>query len=1040
MTLSDISIRRPVFAWMLMSALIIFGAISFSRLGISQLPDVDFPIVSVAVSLPGAAPEVMETEVADTIEDAVMGISGIKEVSSSSKQGQTTLTIEFELDKDIDVALQEVQTKLAQAQRNLPKDIDPPIISKTNPEDQPIMWLCLSGSVPMRELTDYARDHVKDQFTSAPGVGEVILGGYINPSVRVWVDAKALHSYELTIQDVIRTVQTQHVELPAGIIENAKTESNVRVIGEARSMNDFEHMLIPARSNSPLFRSITLGQVAHIEDGLDDIRRISRFQGQMGIGFGIRKQRGTNAVAVSKAVKERLLDVQKNLPDNIKMDIVFDTTKFIEESTHELNFTLLLSAILTSIVCWVFMGSFSSAFNIALSIPTSIFGTFIFLYFSGFTLNTFTLLGLSLVIGIVVDDAIMVLENIVRYRELGETKVRAAIIGAREITFAAVAATAAILAIFVPVLFMKGIIGKFFFQFGFTISVAVLLSLVEALTLAPMRCAQFLDVGHNTFMARSMNSIMSSLTQGYRKLLALCLNYRWLVLIASVIFVAVSFRSVKSLDKEFVPSQDQSRFMVRIQTPIGSSITHTDALFKDIEAKVLTVPGVEKYYAAIGGFSGGEVNAGMLFVTLKDFKKRPIDKKTGRPLSQKTIMGMVRHTIKATPGITKVVVQDLSLSGFSAQRGFPVEFSLRGPDWDTLGQLSESLKPKMEATGTMTDVDSDYVLGMPEYQVVPNRERAAARGVNIEAIAQTIEASIGGVRVGKYTQNGKRYDIRVRLKEEQRRTSDQMKNLWVQNNRGELVLMADVVTITQKQTLSSITRKNRERAVGMFANIALGKSQSDALAAVQTLSKDLPRGYSIVLSGSAKSYKESFQSLIIALVLGLVVAYMVLATQFNSFIHPVTVLLALPFSLTGAFWALRLSHQSLNMYSLIGILLLMGIVKKNSILLVDFTNARRKDGLPVNEALMEACPIRLRPILMTSIATIAAAVPAAIAFGPGSETRVPMAVVIIGGVTVSTVLTLFVVPCAYSLFSHIENKRHTTDVDEAFESLRTQRE
>jgi len=1035
MTLSDISIRRPVFAWMLMSALIIFGAISFTRLGISQLPDVDFPIVSVAVSLPGAAPEVMETEVADTIEDAVMGISGIKEVSSSSRQGQTTLTIEFELDKDIDVALQEVQTKLAQAQRNLPKDIDPPIISKTNPEDQPIMWLCLSGSIPMRDLTDYARDHVKDQFTSAPGVGEVLLGGYINPNVRIWVDGNALRQYELTVQDVIRTIETQHVELPAGVIENSKTESNVRVIGEARNMADFEHMLIPARSNSPLWLPITLGQVAQIEDGLDDVRRISRFQGKLGIGFGIRKQRGTNAVAVSKAVKERLAEVQKNLPPDIKMDIVFDTTKFIEESTHELNYTLVLSAILTSVVCWLFMGSLSSAFNIVLSIPTSILGTFIFLYFSGFTLNTFTLLGLSLVIGIVVDDAIMVLENIVRYREMGEDKVRAAIIGAREITFAAIAATAAILAIFVPVLFMKGIIGKFFYQFGFTISVAVLLSLVEALTLAPMRCAQFLEIGNTSFLARFMDGLMHRLTNGYRRLLSLCLNYRWIVVILSLIFVVVSFRSVKSLDKEFVPSQDQSRFMVRVQTPIGSSIGHTNEVFKEIETKILKVPGVQKYYAAIGGFSGGEVNSGMLFVTLTDFHKRPIDKKTGKPLSQKEIMGLVRHMIKATPGITKVVVQDLSLSGFSAQRGFPVEFTLRGPDWDTLGKLSEDLKPKMEATGTMTDVDSDYVLGMPEIQIIPNRAKAAARGVNIEVISQTIENSIGGVRVGKYTQDGKRYDIRVRLKEEQRRTFAQVTNLWVQNNRGELVLMADLVDITQKPTLSSITRKNRERAIGMFANISPGKSQDEALAEVQKLGKDLPRGYSVVLSGSAKSYKESFQSLIIALVLGFVVAYMVLATQFNSFIHPVTVLLALPFSITGAFWALRISHQSLNMYSMIGILLLMGIVKKNSILLVDFTNARRKSGLPVREALMEACPIRLRPILMTSIATIAAAVPAAIAFGPGSETRIPMAVVIIGGVTVSTVLTLFVVPCAYSLFSRIENKTHTQDVDEAFKSL-----
>lgn len=1020
MTLSDLSIKRPVFAWMLMLALMVFGAICFTRLGVSQLPDVDFPILSVSVSLPGAAPEVMETEVADILEDAVMGVSGIKEVSSSSAQGQTSLTIEFELNKDIDIALQEVQTKIAQAQRNLPKDIDPPIISKSNPEDQPIMWVALYGDQPLKELIMFARDHVKDRLTSAPGVGEVTLGGYIDPNVRIWVDQNKLSANELSIDDVINTIDSQHQEVPAGVIENPIKELNVRVMGEVTSMQGFETMVIPSRGGTPLWKTLRLKDVARVENGLNDIRRISRFSGHPAIGLGIKKQRGVNAVNVAEGVKSRMEDIQKTLPKGMHMAVVFDTTKFIKESTHELNFTLVVAALLTSIVCWLFMGSWSSALNIILSIPTSILGAFIFLYFFGFTLNTFTLLGLSLVIGIVVDDAIMVLENIVRHREMGKGKVTAALEGAREITFAALAASVAILAIFIPVIFMKGIIGKFFFQFGITISAAVMLSLLEALTLAPMRCSQFLNISHTTWLGKKMDALMLWLSKGYTRVLAVCLQFRWVVILVSIAFFASSFIVLKHLKKEFVPSQDQSRFMVRMQTPLGSSIQFTNEAFKQAEATLMHLPGIKSYFVAVGGFGGGQVNSGMMFVTMTDYDKRPLSKKTHKPISQKELMGMVRGALKKTPGIVKVGIQDLSLSGFSAQRGYPVEFTLRGPDWNTLGELSETFKTKMDATGYMVDVDSDYLLGMPEVRVIPNREAAAVRGVSIASIGNNIEALVGGVRVGKYTENGKRYDIRVRLESNQRTLPEQISRLWVHNNRGERVNLADVVILDEKPSLMSITRKNRERAISVFANVAPGKSQGEAIEQVKKMQNLLPPGYRLVMSGSAQTYKESSESLIFALVLGIFVAYMVLASQFNSFIHPVTVLLALPFSLTGAFIGLALTHQSLNIYSLIGILLLMGIVKKNSILLVDFTNERRSSGLSSNEALIEACPVRLRPILMTSVATITAAIPAALAEGPGAETRIPMAVVILGGVLVSTVLTLFVVPCAYSLFSKLE--------------------
>ncbi|MBK8651921.1 MAG: efflux RND transporter permease subunit [Elusimicrobia bacterium] len=1035
MILSDLSIKKPVFAWMLMIGLIAFGAVGFNRMGVSQLPDVDFPVLSVSIDWEGAAPEVIETEITDVIEDAVMSVQGIQEVSSTSRQGSARVTLEFELSKDIDVALQEVQSKLAQAQRLLPRDADPAVVSKSNPEDQPILWLAVSGDKPRRDLMEYVRDHVKDRFTTVPGVAEVFLGGYVEPNLRVWLDADRLRARELAAEDILRAIEAQHAEVPAGRIETGRQELNVRVLGEAATVDEFRRIIVPSRSGSPIYRTLRLGDVAEVEDGLADVRRISRVNGVSAVGLGIRKQRGANAVSVAKAVKERMAAVQKDLPAGLTVGVNFDTTQFIEESVHELVTTLVLAAVLTSIVCWVFLGSFSSALNVILAIPTSIIGAFILLYFFGFTLNTFTLLGLSLCVGIVVDDAIMVLENIVRHREAGQSRVKAALIGAREITFAALAATVAILAIFVPVIFMKGIVGKFLYQFGVTLSVAVSLSLLEALTLAPMRCSQFLEVGHSTALGRGVDRVMKSLAQLYARSLHAVLAWRWTVVgVATLVFV-LSLGLAKSLKKEFVPSQDQSRFLIRVQTALGTSLEVTDEAMRRVEAALAARPEIEKYFGAVGGFGGGDVNSGMMFVTMKPKGRRPVAEPFRRAPGQSELIDHLRKELKKIEGIQRVSVQDLSQSGFTSQRGYPVEFSLRGRDFDKMGEITEGLMKKMVDSGLMVDIDTDYRLGMPEVRVAPDREKANERGVTVASIANTINAMIGGVRAGKYTRGGKRYDIRLRLADADRRRPADIGKIFVRNNRGELVRLSDVVSLVEKPTLLTITRKNRERSIGLFANVATGKSQGEALAFVEGLGRSLPEGYRIVFSGSAQTYKESFQSLMFALVLGLFVAYMVLGAQFNSFIHPFTVLLALPFSVTGAFLALKLTGITLNIYSMIGLLLLMGIVKKNSILLVEFTNERRKLGRDVHSALLEACPVRLRPILMTSVSTIAGAIPAALSLGAGAETVRPMAVVVIGGMIASTLLTLFVVPAAYSLLARLQSHRHDKDLKEALVEL-----
>ena len=1027
MTLSDISIKNPVFGWMLMIAVLVFGLIGFNRLGVSQLPDVDFPVVSVSVTWEGAAPEVMETDVTDPIEDTVMSVEGLKEVTSVSMQGITQLTLEFNLNRDIDVALQEVQTKIAQAQRNLPRDIDPPIITKTNPEDQPILWLALSGDQSVKELCRYISENLKDQFTIIPGVGNVLLGGYVDPNLRVWLDEKKMKENELTVEDVLNAIGFQHADLPAGYIDTGSKELNVRVYGEASTPEQFENIIIPERiRGGPIWKNLRISDVGTVEDGLADIRRISRNWGRRAVGLGIVKQRGTNAVAVADAVKHKIDEIRKNLPAGMHLGVVFDTTQFIKDSVNELKFNLLLSVILTSLVCYFFLGSWSANINVLLSIPFSIMGAFLILYFMGFTINTFTMLGLSLVIGIIVDDAIMVLENISRYQEQGKARLEAAIIGAREITFAAMAASVAILAIFVPVIFMQGIVGKFFFQFGITISFAVIFSLIEALTITPMRCSQFLAVGHTTRLGNFVDRLMSGVTRRYRSTLVFFLDRPKTILIIATLIFSSSLGLSTFLKKEFIPPQDQSRFLARIILPLGSSIEKTDDLFKKAEAILMQRPEVDGYYSAVGSFSGAQVNQGFIFITMKPPKARP--RLHGHHETQQEFMQIVRKEFSNISGVDRVSIQDLSLTGFTAQRGFPIEFTIRGPDWDKLGNLATEVMKRMKASGMMTDVDTDYQLGMPELQIHPDRQKAAEHGVSVLSIADTVNAMVGGVRQGKYTSRGKRYDIRVRLAEADRSRPTDVQNMWVRNQFGEVVPLSSVITTTVNPSLFSITRKNRERAISLYANPSLGHSQQQALDAVIKIGKEvLPNDYHLVFSGGSQAFKESFQSLIFALILGIFVAYMVLGTQFNSFIHPFTVLLALPFSVTGAYLFLLLSRNSLNLYSMIGLILLMGIVKKNSILLVDFTNVRRKQGMRVREALLDACPIRLRPILMTSIAMIAAATPEALAIGPGSEVMVPMAVAVIGGVAFSTLLTLFVVPCAYEIFSKFEYHPHATN-------------
>jgi hydrophobe/amphiphile efflux-1 (HAE1) family protein len=1045
MTLSDVSIRHPVFAWMLMIGLLVFGAISYSGMGISQLPDVDFPVITVTVTWAGASPDVMESAVADVIEDAVMSVDGTQLVQSTSQEGSTQVRVQFNLNQDINVALEEVQTKVSQAQRNLPQNIDPPVINKTNPEDQPILWVAVYGATQsLRNLSLFVRDHLKDSLTTVSGVGDVMLGGYVDPQMRIWFDNQKMVKKQITSQDIIDAVNAGNILSPTGYQDKGAREALVRVHSEFRNAEQCSNLEIPSRSGQLVWTPLRIKDVARCEEGTDEIRRISRFKGiEPTIGLGVIKQHGTNAVAIADAVKKRVQQLKAYLPKGLDMGLVADTTDFIRQSINGLIFTLGVSVLLTSVVCYLFLGTWSSSLNVILAIPVSLVGSLIFLKALGFTLNSFTLMGLALSIGIVVDDAIMVLENIVRHHDEGMNRVKAALVGAREITTAAIAASIAILAIFVPVVFMQGIVGKFFYQFGVTLSVAVMLSLLEALTLTPMRCSQFLTRGGENRVTTRVNRGMAALSRVYRRLLERCLNWRWTVVGVAMGVFFLSLLVAGSLRKEFLPPQDQSRFLVTLYTPMGSSIQFTDGVFRRAETWLASRPEVDNYYVAVGGFGGGLVNQGIIFVTMKDPKHRPVAAPFEKRPTQQDFMGELRKEFGKIQGVDRVSLLDLSLTGFSAQRGYPIEFELQGPDWGRLTQLSVEMRKRLASSGMMSDVDSDYNPNMPEIEVIPNGTQAKRHGVTVAAISNTVAAMVGGLKLlpNKYTDaSGHRDDIQVKLVAGENQNPADIAKLWVRSLAGEMVPLKDLITLNESKTLLTITRYNRERGIGIFGNFQPGKSQSDVIAFIQATAKDiLPQGYFITLTGSSQAFGESFRSLIEALVLGIFVAYMVLASQFNSFLHPVTILLALPFSVTGALLAMRVTDTSLNIYSLIGILLLMGIVKKNSILLVDFTNARRRTGLGVRTALLEACPVRLRPILMTSIATIAGAIPEAAALGPGAEIIRPMAIAVIGGVLLSTLLTLFVVPCAYSLFSRLEGHRHQEELKQALSELGEER-
>jgi multidrug efflux pump len=1020
MNITEICINRPVTAWAIFAAVVLFGAAAVFRIGISHLPDVDFPVINIQVTWQGASPESMEHDVMDVLEDSLGQVDGVSTMTSSSQLGSGNLTVELNVGKNVDNALTDIQARISQAQSLLPRDMDPAVIQKINPEDFPIMWISLSGAFSRQQLSDSTRYVLKERLQKVRGVGNIQLGGWLERNIRLWFDQSHLEQHGLTMVEVLDRLKREHLELPAGRIETPQREIDVRVLGEALNLDQLRRMIIGGREDLP----VRLEDVALVEDGFADERSISRNSGIDAMAVGVTKQRGENAVAVASRVQAELAVIEHELPQGMHVAVNYDDTVFIAQSVHEVETELLLSMALTSLVCLFFLGSFAATANVVLAIPMSVLGTIAVLYWCGFTLNTFTLLALALVVGIVVDDAIMVQENISRHRDMGMPAIDAARLGTRQITFAALASSVAVIAIFLPVVFMQGIIGKFFLQFGITLCVAVGLSYLEAMTLAPARCAQFLAIGgaKQTMLGRWAEYGFSGISTRYRQVLLGALRHPWITLAMALVVFMGSIWVLTTLPAEQSPSQDQSTLLLRINAETGASIHETDRIFRRVETYLLKAPEVEREFSVVGGFGGG-VDSGVMFISLKP--------PHSRHLTQEQFSEVLRHEFANYAG-AKIVIQDLSKGGFSGGRGFPVEFSLRGEDWDQLVTASKGMMQAMRSTTAvsltersvfgerhalvvparvLSDVDSDYQLGKPEVAIIPDRERAQDLGIATGDVAEALNALIGGVKVGKFTVGERRFDIRARLISEDRAVPEALDNYRIRSSNGQLVPLSSLVKVVERSVLEEITHKDHARAISIFANT--GADQGQALQVVDLLAKNLPSGVTMISQGASAELQESFIQFVITFFLGILMAYLILAAQFNSFWHPVTVLVVLPLAIAGAAFALKIGHFSINTFSVIGILLLMGLVKKNSIILVDYAERIRSQGHSVAEAMLEAGMVRLRPIIMTSAATMMAAVPTAIGFGAGAEARQPMAVAVFGGVLLSTVLSLVVVPAFY---------------------------
>ncbi len=1014
MKLSDLSIRRPVLASMISLGLILFGAIGYTRLAVREFPDVDPPIVSVSTQLEGANPQVVESAVTDILEEELSTVEGLRTLTSSSQEGFSNITLEFNLERPVEAAAQDVRDKVARVRGRLPEDVREPVVTKQEADAQPFFWLALSGeNYDLLQLSDIGDRLVKSRLQTLPGVGQARIFGERRFSMRVWLSASQLSARGLTVQDVQQAIRSRNVEIPAGRIESERREFTVRSMGELKTPEEFSNLVV-SNDGGVL---VKLKDLARVELGAEDERSALRFKGTPAVAIGVIRQSKANIIQVANAIRAELPRVQESLPPGVRLSVAFDQSVFVSRSIREAEETLLLAAGLVVIIIFIFLRNFRATIIPGLAIPTSIVATFAIMYFLGFSINNFTLLALTLAIGIVVDDAIIVLENAYRHQEeLHESPDVAATNGTREIGFAVIATTISLVAVFTPLAFLKGSTGRLFNEFGIAVAGSVVVSGFVALTLTPMLCAKILRVPpRHGVLYRALESGFNAIASAYAGALAAALRHRWIVVggVAALTLGAVVV--FKTLKREFVPAEDKGWFMSIIIAPEGSSLSYTDGYQRRAEAVLDKTKDVESYFSVVN--IGDGVSRGIIFSNLVDFDKRT--------RSMNDIIGEVQGQLFGIPGVLAFANNPPAFGW-----GNPVNFVIQHPDFSLLTQGTDSMLARARQVAGLVNVDSDLRVNKPELTVNFDRDRAEDLGVPVGDVATTLQVLLGGNRTSTFTRNNKQYDVILQLDPRARATPGDMTGLYVRGRDNGLLKLEALANVKEGVGPRELNHFQRVRAATITAGLAPGFTLGEALDSLNRIAREvLPKGSSTALAGESRELEESGSSLYFAFALALLVVFMVLASQFESLVHPFTVLLAVPLAVTGALFTLKIAGATLNLYSQIGMILLIGLVTKNSILLVEYINQLKERGLDTVDAALESGRIRLRPILMTSVATIMGAMPIAFGLGAGSISRRPLGYAIVGGVLFSTLLTLFVVPAVYVIFDGaLDRLRRRADV------------
>jgi HAE1 family hydrophobic/amphiphilic exporter-1 len=1015
--LAAISVKRPVFASVLILALTVIGAFSFTRLGLDRFPKVDFPTVVVTTRLPGAAPEEVETEISDKIEEAVNTISGIDELRSTSSEGVSTVIIAFLLEKDGDIAAQEVRDRVNRVLPLLPKNIQQPTVEKFDPDSAPVMTLAVSADKPIRDITEYADKTLRRQLESVNGVGQVLVIGGRQRQVNLTLDPARLQAYNLTVTDVSRALQAQNTEIPGGRVEAGSTQMTLRTRGRVQSVAEFGDVVVRERDGHP----ILLRDVARVEDGMADPTTRANVSGKPTVLLSIRRQSGVNTVQMVDAVKERLADIAEVTPPGYKVVIVRDLSEFIRASIDTVEEHLILGSVLAALVVLVFLWNWRSTLIAAIAIPTSIIATFGLIWYEGFTLNSMTMLALTLAVGIVIDDAIVVLENIYRFvEEKGIPPFQAAIEATREIGLAVLATTLSLVAIFVPVGFMGGIVGRFMKSFGLTMSFAIMVSLLVSFTLTPMLSARWIKAKKETREKSSKDSrVFSLLDGGYSRLLSWSLAHRAVVAVGAVLILLSSVPLFMVANKNFLPNDDQSEFEVGVRAPEGTSIDSTELIANRIATGIRELPEVAYTLVTIADDPAQTQNSGTIYVRLKPLGERTRD--------QFIVMNDVRDHVmpRFASASLRTGVRPVATIGGGGNQNAEIQFTINGPDLAKLEQSANAIVAKARQVKGVVDVDTSLNVGKPELSVHVDRLKAADLGVQVADAAEALRLLVGGDQVTTYNEGGEQYEVHVRALAADRGTAAGIGQLTVPSTRIGSVPLENIAELKIGSAPSNIDRLNRQRQVTIYAGLLPGVSQTPAMDAMTQAAESLNMGpgYSTRFAGRSRELGRAAQNFLIAFVLSLVFMYLILAAQFESWLHPVTILLSLPLTLPFALLSIIISRQSLNIFSALGLLVLFGVVKKNSILQIDHANQLREKGMERDTAILQASRDRLRPILMTTLAFVAGMIPLVLSSGIGAGTNRAIGFVIIGGQSMVLVLSLLVTPVAYSLLDDLANAR-----------------